>query len=290
MNKQVKLLLTLFLLSALLIACKDDETIVETPVAEKAAFTVTVENISGSYDFIHCGAFNTPVGATSPGPLLPGNSYQFDFTAAPGMKLSFATMFVHSNDFFYAPGEEGITLYDGSNNQITGDITSQIMLWDSGTEVNQEPGLGTDQAPRQTAANSGGIDPNNIVRLAPDDFGNLPAVADVIKVTLLSTSSTGFRLTIENVSSASTLSTSDGAAHAVPMAPGVFVIHSNSKPLFAAGQADYGMGLMNVAEDGDPTALLTSVNAKTGLTSLFAPEYLQSIPLITLYLQKTKLI
>ena len=60
------------------------------------------------------------------------------------MKLSFATKFVQSNDLFYAPDGEGIAVW-GDDGPITGDITDQIMLWDAGTEVNQEPGTGADQ-------------------------------------------------------------------------------------------------------------------------------------------------
>jgi len=47
---------------------------------------------------------------------VPGGSYQFNFTANPGEKLSLATMFVQSNDLFYAPNGMGINLFDASNN------------------------------------------------------------------------------------------------------------------------------------------------------------------------------
>jgi len=50
-------------------------------------------------------------------------------------------MMGQSNDWFYGPGESGIELFkDGQ--PINGDITSQIILWDVGTEVDQEPGIG----------------------------------------------------------------------------------------------------------------------------------------------------
>ena len=98
--------------------------------------------------------FNTPVGADSPGPLTPGNAYEFTFVARPGDRLSFATMYVQSNDLFLAPDETGIELFtDGL--PISGDITAQIGLWDAGTEVNEEPGVGENQAPRQAGANTG---------------------------------------------------------------------------------------------------------------------------------------
>jgi hypothetical protein len=60
-----------------------------------------------------------------------------------------ATMMGQSNDWFYAPAESGIALFkDGK--PISGEISSQIILWDAGTEVDQEPGIGSDQGPRQT--------------------------------------------------------------------------------------------------------------------------------------------
>src|SRR5262245_9011429 len=64
-------------------------------------------------------------------------------------------MFAQSNDLFYAPREEGIGLFDASGKPVAGDITSQILLWDAGTEVNEEPGLGPNQAPLQPAPNTG---------------------------------------------------------------------------------------------------------------------------------------
>ena len=58
----------------------------------------------------------------------------------PGDRLSLTTMMGQSNDWFYAPVESGIPLFENGN-PISGDITSQIILWDAGTEVNQEPEL-----------------------------------------------------------------------------------------------------------------------------------------------------
>ena len=101
------------------------------------------------------GVFTTPVGADGPGPLTPGNAYEFTFVARPGDRLSFATMYVQSNDLFLAPGDTGIALFTDDRQPISGDITDQIGLWDAGTEVNEQPGVGANQAPRQAAANTG---------------------------------------------------------------------------------------------------------------------------------------
>ena len=71
-----------------------------------------------------------------------------------------------SNDWFYSPAEWGIPLFKNGK-PISGDITAQIILWDVGTEVNQEPGIGSDQGPRQKAPNTGEAE-NRVVRNAKD--------------------------------------------------------------------------------------------------------------------------
>ena len=99
--------------------------------------------------------FDTPVGADAPGPAGAGAAYEFTVDAYAGQYLTFATMFVQSNDWFFSPGSDGIELFDPDGNPLLGDITDQIFLWDAGTEVDQTPGEGADQAPRQAGPNSG---------------------------------------------------------------------------------------------------------------------------------------
>ena len=98
--------------------------------------------------------FTTPVGAAGPGPITPGAAYEFTFSAVPGDRLSLTTMMGQSNDWFYAPAESGIDLFENGK-ATNGDITSQMVLWDAGTEVDQEPGIGSDQGPRQKAPDTG---------------------------------------------------------------------------------------------------------------------------------------
>lgn len=100
------------------------------------------------------GVFNTPAGANGPGPIGPGGAYEFSFTARPGMRLSIVTMFGQSNDWFYAPQRQGIDLFRNGK-PISGDITAEFMLFDAGTEADEEPGVGANQAPRQTGPNTG---------------------------------------------------------------------------------------------------------------------------------------
>lgn len=199
MNKSFFNIAAFLFFAAFIISCSDDDSNPAGTTMESGTFTVTIKNVFTEFEYVSSGVFNTPVGASSPAPAFPGDSYSFEFSAAPGMKLSFATMFVQSNDLFYAPDENGIDLFDNSGMQLTGDITSQLKLWDSGTEINEEPGLGGNQAPRQSGANSGNMDSDNNVRMTMDEFNNLPAVSDVIKVTLSSISSTQFKVVIENV-------------------------------------------------------------------------------------------
>ncbi|HKZ81555.1 MAG TPA: spondin domain-containing protein [Pyrinomonadaceae bacterium] len=101
------------------------------------------------------GVYNTPVGAMGPGPIGPAGSYKFSFEAAPGVKLFVAFMFGQSNDLFYAPDTTGIALFDTKGSPISGDVTEKLILWDAGTEVDEELGVGANQAPRQKAANTG---------------------------------------------------------------------------------------------------------------------------------------
>jgi len=126
--------------------------------------------------------FNMPVGMDKAGPIGPGGAYEFTFTAKPGTKLIIAQMFGQSNDLFYAPDPKGIALFDKNGTAVTGDVTSQFQLWDAGTEVNQEPGFGPDQAPRQKAPNTGAEEHQSIGPVK-DSF-TYPAVDQVLKVTI----------------------------------------------------------------------------------------------------------
>ncbi len=112
------------------------------------------------------GVFNTPVGADKPGPIVPGGAYEFSFTAKPGMRLSLITMFGQSNDWFYAPKRQGIDLFVNGK-PLNGDITNEFMLFDAGTEVDEEAGVGANQAPRQAAPNTGAAQ-NGKVKPAKD--------------------------------------------------------------------------------------------------------------------------
>ncbi len=239
----------------------DDDAMMEHSPTK---FSVVIENVGGIFDFTSSG-----VGADAP--AGPGDSFSFEFDAAPGSSLSFATMFVPSNDYFFSPSENGIELYDSSGSPVSADVTDQIMLWDAGTEENQEPGTGSEQ-PLMNGGNANDTpDSNSNVRLAADTFSNLPAVSDVVRVTVRHLDGTTFRAIIENVSTEGTLVHSSGGSSAVPLTPPFWVVHTAAAPLFTNGQSDRGDGLELLAETGSPAALAAAIGARTGLTSPIAP-------------------
>lgn len=119
-------------------------------------------------------------------PIAPGGAFEFDIEAQPGQRLSFASMFVPSNDIFLAPGEEGITLWPMEGEPVSGDVTASITLWDAGTEPNGQPGQGPNQAPAQNSPNQGD-DEDGVVRPLADvnDGYTYPAIEEVLQVTLM---------------------------------------------------------------------------------------------------------
>ncbi|WP_282053427.1 spondin domain-containing protein [Maribacter luteus] len=247
-----KVLGSIFLFSILLTSCNEDDDV--QPISSKT-FRVTIENVFEAKDYFANG---------STGFIQPGLSESFSFNAGIGHYLSFATMFVQSNDLFYAPGENGIALYDANGNALTGDVTEMINLWDAGTEVNEAPGIGANQPPRQSGPNSGTTENGMVLDIVNVNDGfTYPAVEEVIKVTLAHDGGTMFTVTIENVSASASFTT--------PLAPGVWVINENGQtPLFSEGQAS-STGLERIAEDGDNSMLDASLSSNSGFISPFAP-------------------
>lgn len=259
---------TLCVVGAVLLAalsgCGDDTA---------TSIQVRIENVT-PFQFLKSGVFNTPVGASAPGPLLPGDAYEVTFTAGKKQTLSFAAMFGASNDWFFAP-KEGIALYDDAGNLRSGDVTSEVTLWNAGTEVDQEPGVGADTGPKQSAPDQGAADPDDTVRevplSAPLSDGTTfdrPATADMIRVTLTPTGNPQeVTLRIENVSTATTLTTSEGNK-TVGISPGVWTLGG---ALFTAGMKDAGHGLERIAESGNPADLSAYVAPLTGVVTGFSP-------------------
>jgi hypothetical protein len=189
-NMARRLLIPLLFAVLLIAGCDSDPS---DPVVVTDSFTVTIENVGSGFPVHKSGIVNTPVGASAPAPLFPGDAYEFSFTAAAnttpgsGARFNFATMFVQSNDLYYATAPEGLPLFDASGIPISGDVTAQIALYDAGTEQDEEPGVGLNQVIRQAAVNTGGPGEGTIVRLGDggsNDGFMYPPNAQIIRVTI----------------------------------------------------------------------------------------------------------
>ncbi len=246
MNKfAILALLALISLSS----CGDDET------TEKSQFKVTITNAFEGKENFQSGTL---------GLIMPGEEASVSFHAGKGHYLQFATMVVQTNDIFLAPDDTGLALYDGSGEAVTGDITSSISLWDAGTEVNEEPGVGPNQAPRQAGPNTGTTENGNVLLISDVNDGyTYPATSDLAQFTLSHDGGTLFTLTISNNSESSALPT--------PFAPGVWVIHdADQKPVFTEGSPS-SEGLEDISEDGNNSISAEILEGNTGLVSPFAP-------------------
>lgn len=258
--KPFRLMTILVLLAVLFTQCKDEMNVNNSELKKaelpSGTYTVTVENVSVPYDYFEAGAKFIPDGAESAGPAFPGHSFSFWFHAGPKHKLSFATMYGLSNDGFYAPVEGGISIYDGDfpGTETERDITSELVLWDAGTQVNQMPGPDNPHS---------GADENGVVKKMMDvadgyDYGS---VATNLKVTLYAHGNSLFSVTIDVL---------DGSTTAV--SPVAWVVHADGQmPIFKEGEADYGLGLEPLAEAGNAEPLSTYLKMHAGYVSPVAP-------------------
>lgn len=109
-----------------------------------------------------------------------GDTVTFTIEVSRGDRLYFATMFDQSNDLFFAPGQNGISLTSRSGSLVTGDLSDDVEIWDAGTEVNEPLGLGPNQAPRQAVSDTG-EDENGVLKQAGNET-DLKAANSYIKV------------------------------------------------------------------------------------------------------------
>ena len=149
--------------------------------AEDGDPSMLAKSLQGGMGIKLVAVFNTPVGASAPGPITPGAAYEVAISAMPGDRLSLTLMMGQSNDWFYAPAESGIELFKNGK-AISGDITSEIILWNAGTEVDQEAGIGPDQGPRQKGPNTGKAE-NGVVQKVQDGKAYSQATS-VMRVTV----------------------------------------------------------------------------------------------------------
>jgi hypothetical protein len=150
-------------------------------LAETGNPSELVKSLSGKSSVVAIGAAAKPVGITTEGLLAPGQRYQFEIVAEPGQVLSAAWMFGQSNDLFYS-NDRPVALFDASGKAKSGEMTAQLSLWDAGTEVNEEPGLGPNQGPRQKTPDAGLAERQEIAHV--HDKYTYPRISEVLRVTI----------------------------------------------------------------------------------------------------------
>lgn len=260
-------------LSPLLWALHTDAIALLTPggAASPELEALAEDGDAGPFDTLLAGSAEVgghAVLAGPGGPILPGEQVQFNITPDPAFPyLSLASMVVQSNDAFLAVGPvgdntvAGIPLYaDGmlrDNQDIEADIRAHFTPWDAGTELNEVPGVGPNQAPRQGAPGDGIADPDTAVRRysdATNDLGGDNAGGFVT----VAVSENGGDYTIE------VINTSDTTLFPGVLTPVLWALHDDTFSLFELGMPA-SPGLELLAEDGDPSGLLGEVMGMMGV-------------------------
>lgn len=224
--------------------------------------TITVENVLDSKPLVESGTFQ---GSGTPPVVFPGQSVSFSFYAAKNQTITFATMYGWSNDLFFAPANPGIALYMNDGTPITGDVSSQIKLWDNGTRINQTPGMSVTH-PGTAEATTKNITEVN----GTDGYGNtyLPA-SQLMHVSLAYNGNSNFTLTITN--------NSGSTANETPFSPGVWAISYVAggnqllpNAIYTAGKPTAN-GLTNISETGDNSVLKGYLSNLTGIFTPLSP-------------------
>lgn len=243
---RITLLVTVIMTTFALTSCDNNDTM-ETLSAEK---TITFENVVTPKDFVQSGeipgvTFFAPAGHKV---ILPGESQTITFSAGKAQALMFATMYGASKDWFFASKQPGIKLFDSSGNAITGDVSSEVQLWDNGSKTNT---TGEPESLPITLVPS--INASQLVKL------NL-AYNDV---------TSKFTLTITN--------TSTGTANETPLSPGVWAVSNyngsqliNSAPFFTPN-ALTNPEITDIAQTGTIDKMITKLNANTGIMTGLSP-------------------
>lgn len=117
--------------------------------------------------------------------LQQGQHFEFAIHARRGERLSLAMMIAQSNDALIATQPDGIAMFDSARNPIAGSVTSRLALWDAGTEVNEEPGMGRSQGLRQGAPHAGDPERMPVRVISEAEFGSRwPAADQIVRVTI----------------------------------------------------------------------------------------------------------
>jgi len=225
----------------------------DQPVNDTAV--ITVENIIESKALTQFGTFQN---AGSSPVLAPGESASFTFYAGKGQAISFAAMYGNSNDLFFAPSNPGIKLYQDNGDPVTGDVSSQIRLWDNGTRVNEPVG------PSVTHPGAAEL----VTKIVTEITLATPA-SQLLKAELTHEGGTKFTLKLTN--------TSGGTVNETPISQGIWAVSHISgttllkqDPIFSPGKLSAN-GLTDLAETGKITPLSQYLTGITGPNSAFSP-------------------
>jgi len=116
-------------------------------------------------------------------PLEPGDVREMELVLEPGDRLAFAIMYGASNDTFVAPPGGLFAIHDASGDLAPGDLTSQLLYFDAGTEGNEPLGHGEYQPGGEPGGPEG--EGSIVAFTADDDLGaEFPAITDVLRVEL----------------------------------------------------------------------------------------------------------
>lgn len=188
----------------------------------------------------------------------PGMSFEWTIEALPSDgPLHLAGMYVQSNDVFVGPTAP-VTLFGADDAPIASQELT-LGMWDVGSEANQAPGQGPDQAPRQAAMDTGS--PEGLVRPFSDTTRAVPAAWDLANVTVTEDAGT-FTIVYENVSA-------DVGLLSTPLAPLFYAVHDDTWALHEAG-SPAGDALESLAEDGSPAALVAEHDGGAGVLTAAA--------------------
>ncbi|MCQ9635170.1 spondin domain-containing protein [Chryseobacterium sp. WG23] len=206
--------------------------------------TITFENVVTPKDFVESGSFQ----GTGQPVILPGQSVSIKFSAGKAQSLMFSTMYGASKDWFFASKQPGIKLFDNNGTAITGDVSSEVLLWDNGTKDNMT-GLAESKPIMQV--------PNVIA-------------SQLMKLNLAYNDVTSeFTLTITN--------TSGGTAHETPFSPGVWAVSNyngsqllNTAPFFTPNALS-NPEITDIAQMGDIAKMKAKLNNETGIMTGLSP-------------------
>ena len=207
--------------------------------------TLTVENIVTPKLFVESGSFKN----MGESPIIqPGQSVSFKFKAGKGQALMFTTMYGKSKDWFFASQQPGIKLFNAQGKAMTGDVSSQVKLWDNGTKNDK----------------TGASESNPIMEVKGVDASKL------LNVMLSYEEPTSeFTLTIKN--------TSAGTGNETPFSPGIWAVSTfdgnkllAEKPFFTPGEKS-NPEMTDIAQMGKIDKLKMKVEANTGIITGITP-------------------